>query len=320
MNKIIRTALAALSKYDIDLKNRYESERQRERRMRPYYKRFFCNHMERIIRLPDRDIRTRCYSRDGKIAPLLIFFHGGGFVTGDFDSYNNVCAHLAERTGYNVVSVDYRLAPEHRFPRGVEDCYEVTREIFRHGEDWYQADPDDMVLIGDSAGATLAFMVSLMARDRGEFMPKRQILVYPAALCDYRGYLGMTEWEERENAPFPSVFFNGSDYLLTVKKLNDYMELTVSREEDYRHPYFAPLNNTDFTNLPETLLITMEFDPLRDEGRALGRCMKDGGCDIKTVMIQNGIHGMFSLPPSTPMTSAIYRHIINFLPAKEKED
>ncbi len=316
---MIQKALAALSQYDVDLKNRYEIERRRERAFRPYYKKFTCNHMERRIRLADRDIMTRCFSRDGKIAPVLLFFHGGGFVTGDFDSYGNVCAGLAAKTGYNVVSVDYRLAPEHPFPAAPEDCYEVTQEIFRHAEEWYQVGAEDITLIGDSAGATLAFTVSAMARDRGAILPRRQILIYPAALGDYRGYSGMTRWEYSEKTPFPSVFSNGADYLLTVKKLNDYMALYAAEEADYSHPYFAPLNGTDFSFMPETLLITMEFDPLRDEGRALGRRMREAGCDIKTVMLKNGVHGMFSLPPSTPLTARIYGHILDFLPMTEKE-
>jgi len=319
MNKVIKTALSALSKRDVDLKNRYEAERLMENRTRPYYSKIACNQMDRVIRLPDRNILTRCYSRDGTLAPLMIFFHGGGFVTGDFDSYSNVCAGLAIKTGYKVISVDYRLAPEHPFPAAPEDCYAVTQEILLHCEDWYQAKAEDIVLIGDSAGASLAFTVSLMARDRGGVMPKRQILVYPSALGDYRGYMGMTEWKESEKTPFPSVFTNGSDYLLTIKKLNDYMDLYISCEEDYSHPYFAPLNNSDYSNLPETLLITVEYDPLRDEGKALGKRMREAGCDIKTVMIKNGIHGIFSLPPFTPLTRQIYDFIMIFLPTQKDE-
>lgn len=318
MNRVIRTALRALSKYDVDLKNRYELERRIERKTRPYYNKINCNEMERTLSLPGREILTRCFSRDGKIAPLMIFFHGGGFVTGDFDSYNNVCANLAIKTGYKVVSVNYRLAPEHKFPAGPEDCYAATQEILRRCEDWYQAKPEDVVLIGDSAGATLSCVVSLMARDRGGIVPRRQILIYPAALGDYRAYVGMKKWEYSEKTPFESVLTNGTDYLLTLKKLNDYMELYVSSEEDYGRPYFALLNHTDFSGTPETLLITMEFDPLRDEGIALGRRMRESGCDIKTATIRNGVHGIFSLPPNAPLTRQIYRRILDFLPRPEK--
>ncbi len=318
MNKVLKAALASLSKRDVDLKNRYEEERRLEQRTRPYYNKIVCNRMDRVVRLEDREILVRSYSRDGKIAPLMIFFHGGGYVTGDFDSYNHICANLAMKTGYKVLSVDYRLAPEYPFPAAPEDCYGVTQEIFRHCEDWYQSAPEDAILIGDSAGASLAFTVSVMARDRGGIMPKRQILIYPSALGDYRGYMGMTDWSHSEKTPFQSVFSNGSDYLLTIRKLNDYMELYVSREEDYSHPYFAPLNNSDYSSLPETLLITVEYDPLRDEGKELGRRMAKAGVDIKTVMIRNGIHGIFSLPPFTPLTGQIYSFILDFLPIRKE--
>ncbi len=329
MNKVIKAALSALSKYDVDLKNRYELERQIERTTRPYYNKINSNIMERIIRLPEtvidgrvmpeRESLIRSYSRDGKIAPLLLFFHGGGFVTGDFDSYNNVCANLAIKTGYKVISVNYRLAPEYPFPAGPEDCYAVTQEILLHCEDWYQADPGDVVLIGDSAGATLSCEVSFMARDRGGILPKRQILVYPAALGDYRAYEGMTEWKQSEQTSFRSVFENGTDYLLTVKKLNDYMALYVSSEEDYKHPYYAPLNQTDYSRLPETLIVVMEYDPLRDEGIELGRRMERAGNKVRMEMIQDGVHGMLSLPPSTPLTRQIYKHILSFLPLAEEK-
>lgn len=314
MNSILKSALSALSKYDADLQRRYEMERQIEHTTRPYYNKIRCNMMERRIDLPGRSIRTRAFSRDGLIAPLLIFFHGGGFVTGDFDSYSHVCADLAIKTGYKVVSVDYRLAPEHPFPAGPEDCYAVTQEILLHCADWYQSEPERVILIGDSAGATLSFMVSLMARDRGGIQPAAQILVYPAALGDYRAYMGMESWQYSERTPFASVFENGTDYLLTVKKLNDYMALYVSSEADYAHPYFAPLNNADLSGLPRTLLVTMEYDPLRDEGRALAQRMAEAGCDVRSVMIKNGVHGMMSLPAAAPLTRQIYRHIVDFLP------
>jgi acetyl esterase/lipase len=191
------------------------------------------------------------------------------------------------------------------------------QQILENAMEWYQADPKDTVLIGDSADATLCCVISLMARDRGGLAAQRQILVYPAAFGDYRAYREGEKWEYSEKTPFASVVENGTDYLLTLKKLKDYMALYTSCEEDYRHPYFAPLNHSDLSGLPQTLLITMEYDPLRDEGRLLAAKMKEAGTPVHSVMIHNGVHGMFSLPPSTPLTRQIYRHIKNFIPIKE---
>jgi len=302
MNKIVKAALAALSKYDVDLKNRYAETRQMERAARPYYNRITTNMMERMLVLEDRTLLMRAFSRDGKIAPLIVYFHGGGFVTGDFDSYSSVCANIAAQTGCKVVAVNYRLAPEHRFPAGPEDCYEAMQAILHHCMDWYQVPPEKVAVMGDSAGGTLACVSSMMARDRGGILPRKQILVYPAAWCDYR-----------EGTPFASVHENGEDYLLTVKKLCDYMELYISGEKDYENPYFAPLRHEDFSGLPDTLILTMEYDPLRDEGEALARALRQGENPVTVRRIRNGIHGMLSLPPGTPITRQLYKHITEYL-------
>lgn len=302
MNELTQSLLRAISRHEMDLKGEYKRVRRLEQLSHPYYKRVVSNRMDRMIHLQDRDILVRAFSRDGKIAPLLLFFHGGGFVTGDFDSYSNVCATLAAQTGYKVVSVDYRLAPEHRFPAGVEDCYAVAQQILRHCRDWYQVEPEQVFLIGDSAGATLSCVTSFLCRDRGGIMPAGQILIYPAAWCDYS-----------KATPFSSVEENGEDYILTRKKLMDYMELYAAGPEDALDPRFAPLRNTDFTRLPPTLLLTMEFDPLRDEGEALAKRLIDGDNEVHAFRIRNGVHGAFRLPVRQPVTAAIYRHICAFL-------
>ncbi len=291
-----------MSKYDIDLKNNYEQTRQFQHATRPYVKKITCNHMDRILHLEGRDLLVRAFSHTGRVEPILIFFHGGGFVTGDFDSYSNICAYLSEELGRKVLSVDYRLAPEHKFPAGPEDCYAAVQEILRHCGDWYQADPAEAILIGDSAGATLSCVVSMMARDRGGILPKKQILIYPAAWCDYG-----------DDAPFPSVRENGADYLLTQKQLIDYMELYASCPEDRENPYFAPLRHTDFSGLPDTLVVTMEYDPLRDEGEALAERLAEHGTRVRAQRIKNGIHGMIALPPSAPLTREIYKYITEFI-------
>lgn len=215
--------------------------------------------------------------------PVLIFIHGGGWVTESVDNYERICARMAKSTEHIVVSIDYRLAPEHPFPTGLEDCYAVIRAIYLQ-HFIMNANPNNITLIGDSAGGNLTAAISLMARDRGEFMPLRQILIYPAVNSDYS-----------EKSPFPSVKENGSEYLLTAGKLHDYINLYASCEEDKTNPYFAPLYETNYSNQPKTLILTAEFDPLRDEGEEYGRRLKDAGNQVQVHRIKDALHGYFAL-------------------------
>lgn len=215
--------------------------------------------------------------------PVLLFFHGGGWVTESVDNYERICARMASATEHIVVSVEYRLAPEHPFPCGLEDCYAVARTLY---QDRFilNVDPERITIIGDSAGGNLSAALGLMARDRGEFMPRRQILIYPAVNSDYS-----------EESPFPSVRENGSDYLLTTGKLKDYINLYASCEEDKKNPYFAPLFAGDYSRQPKTLILTAEYDPLRDEGEEYGRRLKAAGNDVKVCRIKEALHGYFAL-------------------------
>lgn len=303
INKAMRAALKALSYPDIDIKKLYKVQRQfialttKQIIKSPYYKAW-----DHEVLLRDHSIPVRIFFPTSKVwDSILIFFHGGGWVTGNIDSYDKVCYHMARLTGRLVVSVDYRLAPEYRFPCGLEDCYAVTREIFLDNG-LLHTKSADITLIGDSAGGNLAAAVSLMARDKGEFMPARQILIYPA-----------TGNNHTESSPFPSVMENGTDYLLTSKRVSDYMELYRSSVADLTNPYFAPLEADDLTNQPRTLLITAEYCPLRDEGEAYGEKLRQAGNDVEIYRMKDALHGYFSLPPHFVHVKKTYEIINRFL-------
>ena len=236
-----------------------------------------------------------------KADKALLFFHGGGWVTGDIDSYDKICAYMARKTQSTVVSVDYRLAPENPFPAGLEDCYRVAYEFFvKSGLP--NVAPENITLIGDSAGANIAAAVSLLARDRREFMPTKQILIYPATASDHS-----------ENSPFESVRVNGYDFLLTSKMVTEYMDMYKKDEEDMKSPYFAPILAKDFSNQPETLVITAEYDPLRDEGEAYGKALLDAGNKVRVARIKNALHGYMALPSSFSHIQTTYELILDFL-------
>lgn len=220
---------------------------------------------------------------DGHEPPIMFFIHGGGWATGTLDSYERICARLALATEHLVVAIEYRLAPEYKFPIGLEDCYCAAKDLY-DGKIIPWAKEENITLIGDSAGGNLCAALSLLARDRKEFLPRRQILFYPAVNNDYS-----------ENSLFPSVRENGSDYILTSGKMRDYVDLYAKDDNDRKSPYFAPILAKDLSNQPDTLIVTAEFDPLRDEGTAYGHRLEKAGNRVEVHMIENALHGFFEL-------------------------
>ena len=220
---------------------------------------------------------------EGEKYPVLLFFHGGGWVTESIENYDRVCSRMAQSTGHIVMSVEYRLAPEYRFPVPLEDCYAAAKALYT-GHLVLPADPDRITIIGDSAGGNLAAAVCLKARDTGDFAPKKQILIYPAVSNCYT-----------KKSPYKSVQENGQDYLLTAVKMEDYLKLYESSTEDRQNPYFAPILAKDLSHMPETLILTAEFDPLRDEGEEYGKRLKEAGNHVEIHRISDALHGYFAL-------------------------
>lgn len=254
-----------------------------------------------------RDIRVRLYAPPRRgTGDLLLFFHGGGWVEESVDTYNNVCRDLARRTGRHVASVEYRLAPESPFPEGLEDCYAVARELHRDPEILGQPFRS-ITLVGDSAGGNLAAAVSLMARDRGEFSVARQVLIYPATCPDHS-----------PASPFPSVRENGEGFLLTAQRVEEYMELYSGGDPAKRlDPYFSPLLAPDLTRQPRTLIITAEYDPLRDEGEAYGAALARAGNQVTVRRMPDALHGYFALPLRFAKVRQTYAWILEFLEGED---
>ena len=220
---------------------------------------------------------------EGEKYPVLLFFHGGGWVTESVENYDRVCSRMAQSTGHIVMSVEYRLAPEYRFPIPFEDCYEAAKALYT-GRLVLPVAPDRITIIGDSAGGNLAAAVCLKARDTGDFAPKKQILIYPAVNNCYT-----------KKSPYNSVQENGEGYLLTAVKMEDYLKLYESSPEDRQNPYFAPILEKDLSHMPETLILTAEFDPLRDEGEEYGKRLKEAENYVEIHRIPDALHGYFAL-------------------------
>ena len=300
INKSMRRVLKALSFDGIEVEaSRHLANLKAIDPMKIFYKT-----IDYKIYNGDHQIPVRIFLPGEKMEddlPALLFFHGGGWVTESIDNYERICARLASATNHIVVSVEYRLAPEYPFPTGFYDCYMAAKAMFTN-RFILNTDPDKITLIGDSAGGNLAAAVSLMARDQGEFLPKRQILIYPATYNDYT-----------ENSPFVSVKENGSDYLLTAGKMQDYIDLYARNEEDKKNPYFAPYIAEDLTNQPDTLILTCEFDPLRDEGEAYGERLKEAGNHVEIHRIKDALHGYFALGIKQLHVQESFTYINEFL-------
>lgn len=304
MSPVRKMALKALSYPQLDVKKNYKIHRKVVVASHPFFKPLY-NLLDQKIILEDHEIPVRIFKpKKAEGFKVLLFFHGGGWVTGNIDSYTNVCANMANQTGYVVVSVDYRLAPEHPFPSGLLDCYYVAEKLYKNLQ-FFSRKPEEIVLIGDSAGANLAAVVSLMARDKGEFLPGKQILLYPA-----------TNNYHDSRSQFPSILENGTDYIMTSKRIQDYMDLYISKEEDKFNPYVAPLLEKDLSNQPKTLIITAEYDPLRDEGEAYGMRLKEWGNDVTVNRIKDALHGFLTLPKQAAYITACYEIINGFLKNK----
>lgn len=227
--------------------------------------------------VPVRVYRPEAAVVDSPPGRVLVHFHGGGWTLGTLDSIDGPCRELATRTDSVVVSVDYRLAPEHPFPAAVKDAYAAVEWVA--GTEELEA-PNRVAVAGDSAGGTFSAVVSLMARDRGMPQIDAQLLLYPAT-C----YLD----------PMPSRAENGSGYFLTAEDLVWFANHYVADEIDARHPYAFPLQARDLGGLPPALVVTCGYDPLRDEGYRYADRLRDDGVEVRHTNYGSMIHGFLNM-------------------------
>jgi acetyl esterase len=236
----------------------------------------------RAIPGPGGDLPVRIYWPSGSGPfPILVYFHGGGWVVGNLDTHDAVCRSLTNDAGCVTVSVDYRLAPEAKFPGPVEDCYAATVWASKNAAS-LNADAARLAVGGDSAGGNLAAAVALMARDRGGLPIRFQLLIYPVTDRDFtvRSYV--------ENA---------EGYGLMKADMEWYWEQYLSSDADAQNPYAAPLRATNLRGLPPALVITAGYDVLRDEGEAYARALEAADVPTRLAQYPGLNHGFFGLAP-----------------------
>jgi acetyl esterase len=212
-------------------------------------------------------------------APLMVFYHGGGFMVGSLRSYDTPCRRLAAKSGCVVVSVGYRLAPEHRFPAAVEDAWDAFCWCADNAAR-FDADSARMIVCGDSAGGNLAAVVAQMSVDDSRYSVALQALIYPST--DMVG-----DW--------PSFERNASGKMLTTAALKMFIEQYVPEPSDRLDPRASPMHRTDLSGLPAALVMSAEYDPLVDENAAFARRLEQAGVPVKYVCFPGMIHPFFTL-------------------------
>jgi acetyl esterase len=232
------------------------------------------------IPVGDAQLPVRCYMPSGSGPfPALVFFHGGGWVIGDIGTHDGICRSLANASGCAVASVDYRLAPEHKYPVAADDAFAATRFIAQHG-DQLGIDGRRLAVGGDSAGGNLAAVVSLMSRDRGGPQLALQILVYPVT---------------QHGFDTPSYREHAEGYLLTRNSMRWFWDHYLRRPEDGAEPYASPLSARNLEGLPPALVITAEYDPLCHEGEAYAARLREAGVPVTLTRYPGMIHGFFRM-------------------------
>lgn len=233
---------------------------------------------------PHGDIPLRLYqpepqSRRGSAPPVVVYFHGGGWVIGDLDTHDTLCRELALGSGCAVVAVDYRMGPEHRFPAAVDDCIAATRWVHAHAAE-LGVDSSRLAVGGDSAGGNLAAVVALAARDSGEVPIAFQLLIYPAT-------------DQRRGASSHTT--NGQGYLLTRETMDYFHDHYIddkAHDLDWRA---SPLLHADLSKLPPALVLTAGYDPLRDEGLQYAQRLSESGSPAAHVNFERQIHGFITM-------------------------
>ena len=259
----------------------------------------------------DRVVDTSLSGRHGEIPirlyypdaegplPLVVFYHGGGWVTGSLETHDVICRRVAQEAGVLLAAVDYRLAPWHRFPVPVEDCYDATCWLVDQATS-LGARHDCTIVMGDSAGGNIATVVCLMARDLQGPAIARQVLIYPAV----DGTRSYPSHQRYPDAP-----------LLPKVSMDFFVDCYARHETDLRAPYFSPLLAADVSQLPPALILTAEYDPLHDEAVAYAEKLQKAGVAVKYTDYPGMIHAFLSFPRFCQGAQPAFAEIATFIQA-----
>jgi acetyl esterase len=235
---------------------------------------------DRAIPGPHGDIPVRIYRPEGDAPkPTIVYYHGGGWVIGSIESHDGTCRGLADAVDALVVSVDYRLAPEHPFPAPVEDAFAALEWVAEHASE-LGGDPARIAVAGDSAGGNLSAVTAILARDAGGPELCFQLLVYPVTDhgCDR-----------------PSMTENAEGYFLTAQAMDWFFHHYLGDSAHGADPRVSPLRASDLSGLPPAFVITAEYDPLRDQGMAYAEALAAAGVPVEAQVYEGMFHGFFAM-------------------------
>ncbi|WP_315080730.1 alpha/beta hydrolase [uncultured Clostridium sp.] len=259
----------------------------------------FSNIKNITINVNSEKIPVRIYTpEDGQILPIIIYSHGGSWIAGNLDTHDNVCRKLSQNTKAIVLSVDYRLAPENPFPVGLNDVYNVLQWTYKNAKS-INGNESHIAIAGDSAGGNLSAAVSLMSKDKNGPHITCQVLIYPSTNI-YE--LNTQSWSDFSK-----------DFNISKEEMEKYISLYAPQKEGRKNPYISPLLAKDFNKLPNTLVITAEIDPLRDEGEAYGNKLKETGIQSEVIGFNGVTHGFITMDKITDKADEALNQISSYL-------
>ncbi|TSD50022.1 alpha/beta hydrolase [Rhodococcus sp. KBS0724] len=247
------------------------------------------------------DVPVRIYTPvDADAYGLLVYFHGGAFFLGSLNTHDHVARNLAKETGLKVISVDYRLAPEAAFPAGLEDCHAVVRWAAENGEalKW---DGKTLALAGDSSGGTFVAAVAAMAHDEGFDRITHQVLLYPSLDLDF------------DVDRYESLRENAVGYGVETAGLKGFNSFYFESGADAANPLVSPIKREDLSGLPPALIVTAEYDPMRDEGELYGKRLKEAGTQVTVSRYAGANHGFAQNFAWIPEYYTVFEETATFL-------
>ena len=254
---------------------------------------------EHLFATKNGAVNSRIYRPKGNDTqlPCLIYMHGGGWIIGDLDSHDGVCVDIALDGDCQVISLDYGLSPENKFPKALYQCHEIFNEVFENA-DAFNIDKKRLSIGGDSAGGNLALSTTLLMMKNGSPLPLYQFLIYPCIDKDFDSY----SYIKHSEAPF-----------LTKKMMLWFFDTYLHGPEDYSNPLVFPILEKNFSGMPKTVLLNAELDPLATEGRKLAKRLIDDGVPVFHNEAQSLIHGFIRCRDQSPKGNKIFKETVNLL-------